>query len=245
MNQPNWMNYPPLLEHYERVRAAENVLEPDADFLKDPSLGRYESYQLNGLDIPQTVKDFLMQVGLPDKFLDHRSPDEERDSRKSTYFGVIFWVSCLRIETIKRKKYLVIGEYRGLNRTCTTVNFGKPDRKDEWHKHEEFVPIVVELKTGTVWKWIHYTDEDFLTFINSSLEQYLLSMAYWRTFYPDFEKKVTDFLEKNPKKIDLDYIFRNEKTLYAPFRHTMDALDPAAFKKRMTYWKCMCDLSLI
>lgn len=76
------MNYPPLLERYERVRAEEDVLEPDADFLKDPSLGRYESYQLKGLDIPQTVRDFLVQVGFPDKFLDHRSPDEEKRQKK-------------------------------------------------------------------------------------------------------------------------------------------------------------------
>ena len=87
-------------------------LEPDPDFLKDPKLGRYGEYQLKHLEIPQNIKDFLMQVGLPDQFLDFRSPDEEKDYKKDVYPGVIFWVSCLRIETIKRKK---ISGHRGIS----------------------------------------------------------------------------------------------------------------------------------
>ena len=95
-----------------------------------------------------------MQVGLPDQFLDFRSPDEENDYKKDVYPGVIFWVSCLRIETIKRKKYLVIGEYRSLNRACIISNANTLDETKKWEKSEESSPVVVELKTGTVWQWI-------------------------------------------------------------------------------------------
>ena len=241
---PNWMKYPPLLQLYQQAQAAETGLEPDLKFLADPKLGRYEEYQLKHLEIPQNIKDFLMQVGLPDRFLDHRSPSEERENEKSTYRGIIFGVSCLRIETVKRKKYLVIGEYRSLGRTCITTNLNKPDQTDQWDKIEDSVPVVVELKTGTVWKWIHYYSEDEFTFINSSLEQFLLSMAYWQAFYPEFAKNVLDYLEINPKKNELDYIFRNDKRLYGSFRSCLKALDPDALRKRMTYWKFMCDLSL-
>lgn len=241
---PNWMKYPPLLQFYRTVQESGCGLEPDPEFLRDPKLGRYEEYQLKGLEIPQNIKDFLMQVGLPDRFLDHRSPSEEKDNKKSSYLGVIFWVSCLRIETVKRKKYLVIGEYRSLGRTCTTTNFNKPDRTDKWDKIEDSVPVVVELKTGTVWKWIHYYSEDEFTFINSSLEQYLLSMAYWQAFYPGFAKSVLNYLDKNPEKNELDYIFKNDKRLYRSFRSCLRVLDPDALRKRMTYWKFMCDLSL-
>ena len=241
---PNWMKYPSLLQLYQQVREAEVELEPDPEFLKDPKLGRYEEYQLKDLEIPQNIKDFLMQVGLPDQFLDFRSPEEETEYKKDVYAGVIFWVSCLRIETVKRKQYLVIGESRGLSRTCTTTNFGKPDQTDKWNKLEELVPVIVELKTGSVWRWMHYSDEDMLTFVNSSLEQYLLSMAYWQAFYLEFAAKVTNYLKRNPEKTELDYIFRNDKRLYRSFRSCLMALDPAALRKRMTYWKFMCDLSL-
>ena len=241
---PNWMKYPPLLQFYRQVQAAGVELEPDPDFLKDPKLGRYGEYQLKHLEIPQNIKDFLMQVGLPDQFLDFRSPDEENDYKKDVYPGVIFWVSCLRIETIKRKKYLVIGEYRSLNRACIISNANTPDETKKWEKSEESSPVVVELKTGTVWQWIHYYSEDEFTFINSSLEQYLLSMAYWQAFYPGFSKHVLDYLNKHPEKSELDYIFRNDKRLYNSFRSCLRVLDPDVLRKRMTYWKLMGDVAL-
>ena len=124
------------------------------------------------------------------------------------------------------------------------MNYGKPDRRDEWSKTEELVLVVVELSTGTVWKWIHDPFGDVFSFINSSLEQYLLSMAYWRSFYKEFSAAVSGFLEKHPDKTELDYIFRNGKKLYAPFRSVMEALDPGVMRKRTGYWKFMCDLSL-
>ena len=170
---------------------------------------------------------------------------KEKDYKKDVYPGVIFWVSCLRIETIKRKKYLVIGEYRSLNRACIISNANTPDETKKWEKSEESSPVVVELKTGTVWQWIHYYSEDEFTFINSSLEQYLLSMAYWQAFYPGFSKHVLDYLNKHPEKSELDYIFRNDKRLYNSFRSCLKVLDPPALRKRMAFWKRMTDISLI
>ena len=239
------MNHPPMLQLYQQVREAGVELEPDPDFLKDPKLGRYGEYQLKHLEIPQNIKDFLMQVGLPDQFLDFRSPDEENDYKKDVYPGVIFWVSCLRIETIKRKKYLVIGEYRSLNRACIISNANTPDETKKWEKSEESSPVVVELKTGTVWQWIHYYSEDEFTFINSSLEQYLLSMAYWQSFYQDFSEKIESYLKKNRDKREWEYVERNRKKLYAPFLECMRTLDPPALRKRMTIWKRLTDISLI
>lgn len=242
--RPNWMNYPPLLQFYENLQAAGAELEPDPEFLKEPRLGRYHSFQLKDLELPDAVRDFLTQVGLPDRFLDHRSPNEEEEDRRSVYPGVVFWVKCLRVETVKRKRYLVIGEYRTLGRSCTTVNYGKPDRRDEWNKTEELVLVVVELSTGTVWKWVHDSFGDVFSFINSSLEQYLLSMACWRSFYPQFSQTVRAYTEQHPNQTELDYIFRHSKDLYAPFREVMEVLDPGVMRKRTGYWKFMCDLSL-
>ena len=233
-----------MLRLWQQVRDAGAGLEPDPDFLADPKLGRYIKNRLEPLALPPNVEEFLVQVGLPDRFLDHRSPDEARDDEKSCCPGVVFWLSCLRLEKIKGKGYLVIGEYRALDRACSTVNFGKPDRKDVWMKTEDFAPVVVELKTGSVWRWMHDSFGDELTFINSSLEQYLLSMALWRAFYPELARQVAEYLAQHPEKTELDYIFPNRRALYAPFRAALQALDPDALKKRRTYWRFMCDLSL-
>ena len=124
------------------------------------------------------------------------------------------------------------------------MNYGKPDRRDEWNKTEELVLVVVELSTGTVWKWVHDSFGDVFSFINSSLEQYLLSMACWRSFYPQFSQTVRAYTEQHPNQTELDYIFRHSKDLYAPFREVMEVLDPGVMRKRTGYWKFMCDLSL-
>lgn len=243
--RPNWMNYPPLIQFYRQVQAAGVKLEPDPKFLTDPELGRYEEYQLKGFEIPQTIKDFLMQVGLPDQFINWRSPMEERDARKmDVSSGEVFWVSCLKIKSLKRKKHLIIGEMRNLSRTCSISNHGKPNQTEKWNKIESTAYIVVELKTGSVWRWIPGYDETTLDFVNSSLEQYLLSMAYWRAFYPGFSARVNKFVEENPDQTELDYIFDHEEELYAPFLDVMKALDPSALKGTMSYWNFMCDLSL-
>ena len=238
----NWMDFPEMLRFYEQAQAAGTGLEPDADFLADPALGRYVGFQLRKLELPEGVCAFLTQVGLPDCFADYRSPEEERE--RGLYPGVVFWLSCLRVERAKKKKLLVIGESRSLDRGCVISGAGTPDERWEWLKREDVAYIAVELKTGAVWKWLHDSFGDILTYVNTSLSQYLLSMACWRAFYPGFARKVQDFCARHPGKIDLDFIFKHEKSLYAPFWDTLRALDPEAAKKRKSYWKAMCDLSL-
>jgi len=240
---PNWMTYPPLLQFYRQVQTAGGELEPDPDFLADPKLGRYTSYQLEKLNLPQNILDFLTKVGMPDQFEDHRSPDEEKDDKRRVYTGFVFWISCIRVETIKRKKYLVIGERKALGRGCSIRNFGKPDQMDIWHKTEDSDYIVVELKTGTVWHWIPGY-EDALDFVNSSLEQFLLSMSFWRAFYPGFAGKVAGYLEEHPDKTEVDYIFDHDEELYAPFWNVLKVLDLRAGKKTTDFWNFMTDLSL-
>ena len=80
--------------------------------------------------------------------------------------------------------------------------------------------------------------------MNGSLEQFLLSMAYWRSFYAAFSGKVRAFQKERPDGSELDYIFKSRRSLYAPFLMRLKALDPEAAKKRTGFWRFMCDLSL-
>ena len=245
---PNWMKYPPLLQFYQQVQAAEVELEPDPDFLEDPKLGRYQEHQLKHFEMSQTIKDFLMNVGLPDQFRPFRLPSDEK-SGKHVYLGTMFWVSCLRNETINKKKYLVIGESRGFNPIVIISKREGPDGTKEeiwdYFKGEHVSYEVVELKTGSVWTWYHDSYGDELSFVNSSLEQYLLSMAYWQSFYQDFSEKIESYLKKNKDKREWEYVERNRKKLYAPFLECMKTLDPPALRKRMTIWKRLTDIYLI
>ena len=245
---PNWMKYPPLLQFYQQVQAAEVELEPDPDFLEDPKLGRYQEHQLKNFEMSQTIKDFLMNVGLPDQFRPFRLPSDEK-SGKHVYLGTMFWVSCLRNETINKKKYLVIGESRGFNPIVIISKREGPDGTKEeiwdYFKGEHVSYEVVELKTGSVWTWYHDSYGDELSFVNSSLEQYLLSMAYWQSFYQDFSEKIESYLKKNKDKREWEYVERNRKKLYAPFLECMKTLDPPALRQRMTIWKRLTDIYLI
>lgn len=251
MNQekfPNWMNYPPLLRLYQQVQSAKGALEPSPDFLDDARLGRYQEYQLKNLEMSQNIRDFLTEVGLPDRFRPFRLPSEEK-SGKLVYLGTLYWVSCLRNEIISRKKYLVIAEDREFVPSASGTKCVKPDGTEEYifrnNKMESVSYVVAELKTGSVWSWYHDSFGDELTFINSSLEQYLLSMAYWESFYAQFSEKIENYLKRNKNKREWEYVERNRRTLYAPFLNCMKALDPPALRKRMTYWKQMVDISLI
>jgi hypothetical protein len=243
---PNWMNYVPMLRFYKQLQKTEGGLKPDSEFLSDPSLGRYLEYHLKELALPKNIKSFLMQVGLPDQFSEWRSPDEETEAGKNAHVGIVFGISCLDVKEFKGKKYLIIGENRSLSRTCVIANAGKPDEIKQWEKSESCSLIAVELETGEVWKWIlgfSRTDEDIFIFVNSSLEQYLLSMACWRSFYLGFAQKVREFTEENPENTELDFIFDHDE-LYEPFLNTMELLDPTAVENEFSYWPFMCDLSL-
>lgn len=241
---PNWMNYAPMLQFYKKSSKTKNSLQPDEDFLDSHFLGRYQEHSLKNLNLPENIKSFLTEVGLPDKFDDFRSPDEE--NRKEACPGIVFWLNSLNVREIDGKKYLVIGERRSLDRICTIINASQPDETKCWEKSEGCVYMAVQLETGEVWKWIPACgadDEDILIFVNSSLEQYLLSMAYWRAFYPDFAKQVCEFTEKNPDGTELDFIFDHDE-LYNPFLDVLKCLDPKAIEDEFSYWSFMCDLSL-
>lgn len=240
----NWMNSRRMMQFYRQAEAEAEAAPLDEDFLSDPSLGRYAPYRLKETDIPESIRSFLTQVGLPNRFLDWRSPDEEREEAPGQAApGMVFWLSCLRIREVKRKKYLIIGEARELSRSCITSGYGTPQEQRIWNKGESCTYAAAETKTGAVWTLTPSYDETSLTFVNSSLEQYLLAMAYWRGFYPGFAARVRDFTEKHPEKTELDYVFSNRRALYAPFRRRLEALDPEAAKKRSGYWQLMCDLS--
>lgn len=240
--KPNWTEAPSMVRFYEQAQAAEGGLEPDEAFLRPPSLGLYEPYQLRGLELPEGIRDFLTHVGLPDRFETWRSPDEEAEDRRDA--GIFFWVSCLRILELRRKRYLVIGESRSLGRSSAVRNYGKPDEVWIWNKTESRAWLAAELKTGSVWNLVPEFQDCTCTFVNGSLEQFLLSMAYWRSFYAAFSGKVRTFQKERPDGSELDYIFKSRRSLYAPFLMRLKALDPEAAKKRTGFWRFMCDLSL-
>ena len=242
--KPDWTEYPSMVRFYEQAQAAEGSLELDEAFLHPPSLGLYNPYQLQNLELPEEIRNFLTQVGLPDKFETWRSPDEEAEDRRSAASGIFFWVSCLRILEIRRKPYMVFGEARSLDRSSVVQNFGKPDEAWIWNKTESCAWLAVELKTGSVWNVVRELQDDTCTFVNGSLEQFLLSMAYWRSFYAGFSEKVRAFQKGHPDRSELDYIFKSRRSLYAPFLERLKALDPEAAKKRTGFWRFMCDLSL-
>lgn len=115
---PNWMTYSSMSQLYKQSQASESSLELDMKFLSDSGLGRYQNYLLDKLDLSQAIQNFLNQVGLPDRFTTWRSPDEEKEAKKQeSYFGIIFSLRCLRIEEIKQRKFLIIGEERSLGRS--------------------------------------------------------------------------------------------------------------------------------
>mgnify|MGYP002510534599 CR=1 FL=1 len=245
---PNWMNHSPMVQFYQQVQAVGVELEPDPAFLENSRLGRYQEHQLKDLEMSYSIKDFLTKVGLPDQFRPFRLPSDEK-SGKHVYLGTLFWVSCLRNEKINRKKYLVIGENRAFN---PTVIVSERERSDgtiekvwDYFKGEHVSYEIVELKTGSVWTWYHDSYGDDLSFVNSSLEQYLLSMAYWQSFYQDFSEKIGSYLKENKDKREWEYVEKNRKKLYAPFIECIKILDPPALRKRMTVWKRLTDISLI
>lgn len=236
----NCMNYDTMLHLYEKIKDEKNDLEIDMKFLSDTYLGRYESYILDKLNLPDNIYKFLNEVGLPNRFFDWRSPDEELECKNQTgYLGMIFSLRCLHIEKVKGKNFLVIGECYNIGR-YEIISQGK---RSCW-KDESIAYIIVEIKTGKVYQLIKSFNEDFISYINSSLEQFVLSMACWKSFYPIFAEKVIKFKEENPEKTEIDYIFKNEKKLYQPFLNSLRILDNEAMRKRNCYWKFMCDLSL-
>ena len=200
------------------------------------NLGRYRKYILDRFGLPDNIYNFLNQTGLPDRFITWRSPDEEmEDKNKQSCSGVFFTLRCLRTEKIKKRDFFVIGEDWSMGR-CSEVC------GDEWTwwKEEECTCIVADISTGEIWQWFHYTDTDFLAYINSSLEQYLLSMAYWRAFYPLLAQKTSEFTAKNPEETELDYIFKHHKTLYTPFWERIKAYKSSFDYRHINTWLDFC-----
>ena len=66
LEKPDWTEYPSMVRFYEQAQAAEGSLELDEAFLQPPSLGLYNPYQLQSLELPEEIRNFLTQVGLPE-----------------------------------------------------------------------------------------------------------------------------------------------------------------------------------
>lgn len=228
------MKYKDLLHTIQHA-----CLTPDAHFLA--TLRPIPKENIDGLNLPKELIAFLTQIGLPPQVLLVREPEEMESQDVYTYF---FPLEKFYTKKIENDTYLSIGGWKSTciynQTTGETVTEIREDISGEY---------LVHITTGEVWYinnanlelsedgW-KLTDSDLeLQFINSSVEQFVLSMACWKQFYPQFEKK---YLEVDG---DLEYIFEHEE-LYEPFFNTMELLDKKAMEDELNYWRFMCDLSL-
>lgn len=229
-----------FMKYHNLLNTIQNAcLTPDFNFLT--TLRPIPKENFNSLNLPKELITFLTQVGLPAQVLLIREPEEMESQDVYTYF---FPLEKFYTKKIENDTYLSIGGWKSkciYNQIIgETVNEISEDISGEYFVH---------LSTGEVryinnanlelsedgWK---LTDSDLeLQFINSSVEQFVLSMACWKQFYPQFEQK---YLEVDG---DLEYIFEHEE-LYEPFLNTMELLDKKAIENEFNYWRFMCDLSL-
>jgi len=229
------LDYMTLLKSIQHIN---NGVVPDSKFLA--SLRQVSRDDLTELSIPKELKRFLIQVGLPPKIQFIREP-EEKDVPE-----VYFPLDKFSIRKIEKSEYLSVGGWRieeqlydeirrdGMIKELKDTYEGKYlidiNTKDVW-----YVNYFDLEQTEDIW---HFKDTDFeLQFVNSSIEQFVLSMACWKSFYPQFEKK---YLEVDG---DLEYIFEHDE-LYEPFQNTMQILDARALEGEVNHWSFMCDLSL-
>lgn len=230
----DFMKYNDLLNMIQNA-----CLTPDLNFLA--TLHPIPKENFDGINIPKELLTFLTQIGLPSQVLLIREPEEMESQDVYTYY---FPLEKFYTKKIEKDMYLSIGGWKS---TCT---YNQTMEESVLQINEDISgEYLVHTINGEVWYinnanlelsedgW-KLTDSDLeLQFINSSVEQFVLSMACWKQFYPQFEKK---YLEVDG---DLEYIFEHEE-LYAPFLNTMELLDKKAIENELNYWCFMCDLSL-
>lgn len=229
-----------FMKYHDYLNTIQNAnLMPDMNFLA--TLRPIPKENMDNLNLPKELITFLTQIGLPSQVLLIREPEEMESQDVYTYY---FPLEKFYIKKIENDTYLSIGGWKSkciYNQTMEeTITEISEDISGEY---------LVHITTGEVWYinnanlelsencW-KLTDSDLeLQFINSSVEQFILSMACWKQFYPQFEKK---YLEVDG---DLEYIFEHEE-LYEPFLNVMELLDKKAIENELNYWRFMCDLSL-
>lgn len=229
------------MKYYDLLKSIQNIANgvvPDLQFLS--SLQKIPKKDLAGFNLPKELEEFFTQIGLPEKIQFIREP-EEIDTPE-IYFPIHPFV----IRKIEQSEYLSFGGWREEDKLSgVTCKEDKCQELRNTYEGEYLIDIdngsiwyvdYLDLKqTGDVW---YFTDSDLgLQFVNSSIEQFVLSMACWKSFYFEFEKK---YLEIDG---DLEYIFSHDE-LYEPFRNTMRILDARALEGEVDHWSFMCDLSL-
>lgn len=232
------MKYHDLLKSIQYIK---NGVLPDSGFLA--SLHQIPEKDLAGLNISKDLKEFFTQVGLPPKIQFIRNPDEEEEQDVPE---VYFPLNRFSIRKIEESEYLSIGGWRIEDKISGEIREGDTCRVlKETYEGEYLIDInqkdvwyanYFDLKqVGDSW---YFMDTDLgLQFVNSSVEQFVLSIACWKSFYPQLEKK---YLEMNS---DWTYILDHDE-LYDPFKNTMQTLDSRALEGEVDHWSFMCDLSL-
>lgn len=229
------MKYYDLLKSIQHIN---NGVIPDSEFLA--SLHQIPEKDLTGLNISKDLKEFFIQVGLPLKIQFIREPEEEDVPE------IHFPLDKFAIRKIEQSEYLSVGGWRVEDKLSGEICENGVHRELRETYEGEYL---IDIDSGEVWYvnyfdlkqagdvW-HFTDIDLgLQFVNSSIEQFVLSMACWKSFYSGFEKK---YLEVDG---DLGYIFDHNE-IYEPFRNTMQILDTRALEGEVDHWSFMCDLSL-
>ncbi len=232
------MKYNRLLDS---IKYINNGVSPDTDFLK--SLSPVNANSLSELEIPNEIKQFLTNIGLPKEVCFAREPEEMEEK---DLYKISFPLEKFYIKNIEGAIYLCIGGRKGIDKSYIHNSEGT---LIEEYEHVYTSEYLVCISTGEVWyvndsdlKWDgeiwRMADIDLeMQFINSSIEQFILSVACWRAFYPQFEQK---YLEVDG---DLGYIFDHNE-IYDTFLNTMQILDSKAVEYEFNYWWYMCDLSL-
>ena len=229
------MKYHDLLKSIQHI---SNSVIPDSKFLA--SLRQIPEKSLAGLNISKDLKEFFTQVGLPSNIQFIREPEEEDVPE------IYFIPDKFAIRKIEQSEYLSFGGWRTEDKLSGEI--WKSGTCEELRNTYE-AEYLIDISNGSIWYvdyfylkqtgdiW-YFTDSDLgLQFVNSSIEQFVLSMACWKSFYPEFEKK---YLEVDG---DLGYIFDHDE-IYEPFRNTMQILDARALEGEVYHWSFMCDLSL-
>lgn len=229
------------MKYYDLLKSIHHITNgviPDSQFLS--SLQKIPKKDLAGLNLPKELEEFFTQVGLPSKIQFIREPEEE--DVPEVYFPLDKFI----LRKIEQSEYLSFGGWRIEDRLFSEIQ--KNNVCEELRNTYE-AEYLIDINNGSIWYVNHFdlkqtgdiwyfTDSDLgLQFVNSSIEQFVLSMACWKSFYSEFEKK---YLEIDG---DLEYIFGHDE-LYEPFRNTMQILDERALEGEVDHWSFMCDLSL-
>ena len=98
--------------------------------------------------------------------------------------------------------------------------------------------IAVEIGNGLVWQV--FEREFRVSFMNSSLSQYIECLGVWLQFYPQFQEYVRDMLAA-----DSQFSLYENPEVYDPVREKLKEIDPMAMQGENNYWARCCEPDIV